>query len=257
MALQFDIKNIEWRKGKYGLPEAVLKIKIPSVSSIISLIPDPEWDEFVKAVGPTKAEQIMTAAGNRGSATHVFVENFLSKYATSKDVSEALKYTQEESPKLLKSDNIPKDKIEEGRNLFYKFYYSEYSNRYSDILAIEMGIYSPSLFYRGKLDMIYKDKIYGLSITDFKSSNGKIKKGSVKELKYFYQLGAYTLAVEEMYAEKKANINYASILCIDKQNDALQEISLSGKDLKEYQEKFKTLCQEYHKINNTEYLILK
>jgi len=256
MGFQFDLNNIKWQKGSYGLPEAVYKIKVPSVTSVLGeMIPDPEWDAFIAQVGKAKADAIMIAAGNRGSSMHLFMENFISTYSKGKDVSEALRYTQEETPKQLKVDNIPDDKIEEGRKLFYKFYYSDYPNQYSDVIALEMGIYSSSLFYRGKLDILYRDKLFGLSLTDFKSSNGKIKKGSTKELKYFYQLGGYALALDEMYKEKGVIINRASILCVDKQNDQLQEIDLSGVKLQEFKEKFKTMMIEYHIKNNQDYLI--
>ncbi len=253
---EFNKENIKWQKGAYGLPEAVLKIKVPSVTTVIGeMIPDPEWDEFVAKVGKEKAEQIMIKAGNRGSSMHTFVETFISTYSKSRDVSEALRVTQEESPKILRQENIPDDKIEEGRNLFYKFYYSEYSNRYADLLAMELGIYSPSLFYRGKLDILYTDPLFGLSLTDLKSSNGRIKSGSTKELKYFYQLGGYANALDEMYKEKGLVINRATILCVDKQTDILQEVELSGVKLSEYKEKFKTLMKEFHIKNNQEYLI--
>lgn len=256
MDFKFDIENIKWQKGSYGLPEPVLKIKIPSVSVIIgSEIPDPEWDEFVAQVGKEKAEQIMTSAGHRGSAMHVFIENFIKIYKASNDVSEALRVTQEASPELLRKDGIPNNKIDEGRSLFYKFYYSDYSQQYYDMIASELGIYSPTLFYRGKLDLLYRDKVLGLSLVDFKSSNGKIKKGSTKELKYKYQLGGYANCIDEMYKEKGIIINRAAILCIDKKDDILQEIELVGKELQEYKEKFKTICIDYHIKNNTKYLI--
>lgn len=257
MGFEFSLENIKWIKGSHGMPECVYKIKVPSVSAILSLIPDPEYDEWVLSIGKEKAEQIMISAGNRGTAVHVFIENFISQYSLKKDVSEALRVTQEISPKHLKEDNIPENKIEEGRQLFYKFYYSNYSQRFLDLLALELPIYSSSLFFRGKLDILYKDNLFGLSLTDLKSSNGKIKKGSVKEYKYFCQLGGYTIALEEMYASKKISINRASILCIDKQSDILQEIELSGNKLNEYKEKFKQLVIEYHQKNNNEYLIKK
>lgn len=184
-----------------------------------------------------------------------FLENFITNYAKSKDISEALRFTQEESPKALLLENIPNDKIEEGRNYFYKFYYSDYSNIYENLLAIEMGIYSPILFYRGKLDVLYNHKLFGLSLTDFKSSNGRIKKGSVKELKYKYQLGGYALALDQMYKEKNININRATILCIDKNSEILQEIECIGKELNEYKQKFKDLVIEYHKKMDQVYLI--
>jgi hypothetical protein len=219
------------------------------------MIADPDYDEFVKNVGKEKAEQIMNSAGQRGSATHSFIENFLSKYSETKDVSEALKYTQETSPRNLIKEEIPIDKIQEGRDLFYKFYYSDYPNQFSDILAMELAIYSPSYFYRGKLDIFYKHKLFGLAVTDLKSSNGKIKQGSAKEYKYKLQLGGYANCIDEMYVEKKINVNYASILCIDKQTEILQEISSSGNELQKLKDDFKTLCKNFHIKNNQSYLI--
>jgi len=254
--LEFNKENIKWIKDERGLPACFYKIKVPSVSTILSeMIPDTEYDKWVAAVGKDVVEKIMNAASHRGSAMHVFIEQFINIYSKTKDVSEALRVTQEESPKLLQTDNIPNDKIEEGRNLFYKFYYSEYSTQFSDIIALEMGTYSPSLFYRGKLDILYKDKLFGLSLTDLKSSNGRIKKGSVKELKYKLQLGAYSKCISEMYEEKGITINRASILCVDKQSDILQEICLNGKELIEYENKFIELVKEYHVKKENDFLL--
>ena len=256
MGFQFDLNNVKWIKGSYGLPEAVHKIKIPSVTTVIGeMIPDPDWDAFVAQVGKEKADQILTSAGHRGSAMHLFIENFITKFAESKDVSEALRFTQQESPKALLEDDIPENKINEGREYFYKFYYSDYSNIYTNLLAVEMGIYSPSLFYRGKLDVLYNHKLFGLSLTDFKSSNGKIKKGSAKELKYKYQLGGYANALDEMYKEKGLIINRATILCIDKNSEILQEVECLGKELQEYKQKFRELVIEYHTKMGQTYLL--
>lgn len=251
-----DLTRIKWMKDEYNNPTPYYKIKIPSVSTIINEeIPDESYVKWVEEVGQEKVDQIMAAAGRRGSSMHIFIENFISNYNKSKDVSEALRYTQEESPKILESEKISKDKIEEGRNLFYKFYYSSYSNQYENIYMLEMPIYSPSLFYRGKLDIFYKDKIFGPSIVDLKSSNGKIKKDSIKEIKYKHQLAAYVIAIEEMYKNKNLSINRSSILCVDKQNDILQEIICEGDELKKYKNNFETLAKNYHIRNNNEYLI--
>jgi hypothetical protein len=258
MDIKFDLNHIKWIKDEHGLPSCVCKIKVPSVTSIINeLIPDPEFDEFILKVGKEAADKIMVSAGNRGSATHTFIENFISKYSQCKDVSEALKHTQIQSVKTLKEEGIPDNKIEDGRNYFYKFYYSEYPIHYSDVIAIELGIYSPLLFYRGKLDILYRDKVYGISLTDFKTSSGKIKKNSTKELKYFLQLGGYALAIEHMYAEKKLVMNRASILCIDKNSDILQEVECSGVKLQEYKDQFADLVNQWHEKNGTTYLLKK
>ena len=256
MAFTFDIQNIKWQKGSYGLPEAVLKVKVPSVGTVIGeMIPDPDWDKFIAEVGKERADQIMTLAGYRGTAMHCFIETFITTYAKTKDVSQALKVTQEESPKTLALEQIPPDKIEEGRNLFYKFYYSPYASTYNNVLGMEMGVYSPSLFYRGKLDILYRDPLFGVALTDFKSSSERIKKGSVKEYKYFCQLGGYANALDEMYVSKGLVIKRAAILCVDKKSDELQEIELSGAKLEEFKETFKTLCRGYHTKLNQEYLI--
>ena len=219
------------------------------------MIPDPDYEKWVIEMGKEKVEEIMKLAGQRGTAMHVFLETFINTYSKTKDVSQSLKITQEESPKLLAIEQIPPNKVEEGRNLFYKFYFSEFTNTYSSVLGIEMGIYSPTLFYRGKLDIFYNDKLFGPSLTDFKSASEKIKKGSTKEYKYFCQLGAYANALDEMYISKNLIIKRASILCINKKEDDLQEIELSGVKLEEFKQTFKTLCKEYHIKNKQEYLI--
>lgn len=71
--MTFNKENIKWVKDDRGLPSCYYKIKIPSVSTIISeCIPDPEYDKFVKDVGKEKAEKIMKLAGQRGTAMHFF-----------------------------------------------------------------------------------------------------------------------------------------------------------------------------------------
>ncbi len=256
MASTFNLDHIEWRKGKYNLPEAWLKIKVPGVTSVINeTVPDPEMEEWVRKVGQAKVDEILTNAGYRGTAMHLFIENFLNTFAKNKDASEALTATQTLTPPQLLIENIPQYKIDEGRNLFYKFYYSSFANSYENLIATELGIYSASLFYRGKLDVFYKDRVFGVCVTDFKTSTAYIKKGSMKEHKYFLQLGGYVNAVEEMYKEKNLQIKKSSILCVNTKSDELQEIVLAGKELEKYKTEFKTLVKEFHIINNQKYLI--
>ena len=256
MDFNFDIEKIKWVKGHRNMPEAHYIFKVPSVTAIISeFVPDPEYEQWVAKMGQEQVDKIMISAAQRGTSFHFFLENFIFKYAETKDVSEALKYTQIESPKKLLLDEIPPDKIEEGRDLFYKFYYSDYSNKYLDVLGIELAIYSPLHFYRGKLDILFKDSIYGLSLTDFKSSSSKIVPGSTKEYKYKLQLGAYANAIDEMYASKNIVVNNASILCVNKKSDILDETSCNGDELKKYKEEFKTFAREYHIKYGQQFLV--
>ena len=251
-----NIKDIKWISGKYKLPECWLKIKTPGVTSIISSeIPDPEMEDWIRKDGKEKVDEILKLAGFRGTGMHFFMKNFIDIYAKTKDTSEALKITQINSPKQLLEEGIPQNKIDEGRELFYKFYYSDFPTNYLAPIGIELGIYSPTLFYRGLVDIFYMDRVFGPSVTDFKTSNGYIKKGSVKELKYKLQLGAYANALEEMYASKKLLIKRSSILCVNTKSDTLQEVVSEGKELEHYKEEFKTLIKNYHIKNNQRYLI--
>jgi len=257
MVTRPDIRDIKWITGWKGLPECYVKVKTPGVTSIINeMIPDPEMEEWVRKVGQAKVDEILTNAGYRGTAMHLFIENFITILSKTKDPSEALRITQTNTPPiLLNEEKVPQYKIDEGRELFYKFYYSEFSNAYMGLIAAELGIFSPSLFYRGKADVFFQHRVYGPSVTDFKTSNGYIKKGTVKELKYKYQLGAYANALDEMYKDKGLLIKRSSILCVNTKTEGLQEVVCEGKELEEYKEKFKTLAKEWHIKNNQGYLV--
>lgn len=256
MATKFNPYHVKWTTGWKGLPEAYTKLNVPSVTKIINeLIPDPEMEEWARKVGEAKAQEIMTAAGYRGTAMHLFIENFVNEFAKTKDASKSLAFTQVESPKELVKEKIPQYKIDEGRELFYKFYYSDFSNNYEDLIGSEIGIYSPTLFYRGLADVFYTNRVFGPAVTDYKTSNGYIKKGSVKELKYKTQLGGYANALDEMYKKKNIIIKRASILCINTKTEILQEVVCEGAELEKFKEDFKTLVIQWHKNNKQEFLI--
>ena len=256
MAEKFNPYDIKWTIGWKNLPELWVKAKVPSVTKIINeMIPDPEMEDWVRKVGEAKAQEIMTNAGYRGTAMHTFIENFVKAYAKTKDASKSLSFTQTQSPEELLKEQIPPHKIDEGRELFYKFYYSDFSNAYEQLIGTELGIYSKTIYYRGLADVFYTDRVFGATVTDFKSASTYIKKGSVKELKYKFQLGGYAAALDEMYEKKNLIIKRSSILCINTKTDILQEIVLSGNELQEYKDKFKTIVREWHMKYNRKYLI--
>jgi len=251
-----DLEKIKWSKGHYGLAECWVKIKVPSVSAVISeMIPDPELEEFIRSVGKEKADEISKQAAYRGTAMHLFLENFLKVYSKSRDVSEALSHTQKESPRELLEKEVPQNKIDEGRDLFYNFYYSEHSNSFANLVGTELSIYSPTLFYRGKLDVFYVDKAFGYAVTDHKTSSSYIKEGSTKEYKYKLQLGSYANALDEMYRDKGLVVKKASILCMSTKSKIPQEVSCNGAELEKYKEEFKTICREWHIKNKTDFLL--
>jgi len=242
----FDIRKVKWLKGFKDLPTPYYPLKCPGVTTVLDLIPDPDWERFKEEVGEEKAKQIQEAAWHRGTAMHTFVENFINELAKSKDPSRALQHTQSVSLPILESEGVPMEKIDKGREMFFNFYYSEYANSYTDLIGTELPLYSPSLFYRGKADVFYKEKGIGRVVTDFKTSSKRIEKGTVKELKYKRQLGAYALAVEHMFKEQEVKINKASILAVQTKSALIQEIVCQGDELEEQKKEFETLVKEWH-----------
>lgn len=252
-----NLNKIKWFKDKYGNSTAYYQLKIPGVTTIISeLIEDPDLDKFIADVGEEKAKQIMEDAAHKGTSAHTFIENFLSELSKSKDPSKALKYTEQTSVKFLNEERIPIDKIDKGRDMFFNFYHSEYSSKFLDLLGLELSIHSPILFYRGKIDVLYKLNPEGIIVTDFKTSSKIIDVDSIKMLKYKRQLGAYALALEHLFQEKNLKVNKSSILNIVK-TDYIQEISCSGDELEEQKKEFENLVKTWHINNNQEYLIKK
>lgn len=243
--------SIKWVKGYKGLADAYVKIKVPSISAIVSQIPDPELDAWIKEVGQEKADEIGKKAAQRGTAMHAFIENFLGELKISHDPTKALKVTQDKTPKLLKEENIPEYKIDEGRKLFYSYYYSDYCNSSFKVLGLEFPIHSPTYYFRGIIDLLYNQNLHGVSVTDFKTSSSYIKENSTKNKKYKTQLGGYSVGVEDMYKTKGKNlvINYASIISVNTKRESVQLIECQDDELNEYKEYFKTLVKEWH-INN-------
>lgn len=250
----FELWKVKWLKGFMDLPTPYYPLKCPGVTTILDLIPDPDWEKFIEEVGEEKAKQIQEAAWNRGKSLHTFIEHFIKEIANSGDPSKALQYTQKVSIPILENDNVPTDKIDKGREMFYNFYHSEYSNAYKNLIGTELPLYSPILFYRGKADVFYNENGVGKVITDFKGTSKRIEKGTVKELKYKRQLGGYALAAEHLFKDKNVKIEKASILAVHTKSDFIQEIICSGDELIEQKKEFETLTKEWHRINNQSFL---
>jgi len=250
----FNKEKIRWLKDFYGNPSAYYPLKIPGVTAILDLIPDPDLEKFIKDVGEEKAKQIMEDAANRGKSMHLFIENFIIEFAKSKDPSSALQHTLTISPKTLATDKIPMDKIDKGREMFLNFYYSEYANSYYNLIGTELALYSPLLFYRGKADVFYNENGIGRVVTDFKTSSKLIKKGSIKELKYKRQLGAYALGLEHMLSKQDVKINKASLLVIQTKSTIIQEIVCCREELEQQKNEFEKLVKEWHYKNNQGFL---
>ena len=244
--------------GWKNMPEAYIRIKTPGLTTITNdMIEDPGLEEWIKQVGQETADKITKAANYRGTAMHSFIENFLTKYKEVKEPGAALKHTQIVTPKILIEEDptMPQHKIDEGRDLFYKLYYSDIINEISDVVKTELSLYSPLFYYRGFADLVYIKKGYGRAISDFKTLSKPIQKGSIKEKKYKLQLGGYAIALEDML-ENKVSVNYASIIGVQTKTNLIQEIVLSDKELEEYKKEFCALAREWHIKNGQDFLFV-
>jgi len=261
MIENFDSSLIDWKKNKFGLYNAYYPdetyIKVPGVTTILNLIPDPDWDKFVEEVGEEKANMLMKAGMDRGTAMHLFIENFINKLSETGDPGAALQYTQTVSVPQLIKEEIPSDKIEVGREMFYNFYYSNHSKRYNNLYGTEISVFSPLWYFRGKIDVFYNEQGIGRVVTDFKGSSKPIEKSSVKLIKYKKQLGAYAIAVEDTVKklhDRDVKIERSTILAVGSRGNFIQEIVCEGAELEKEKEEFKTLCREWHNINDQSFL---
>jgi len=254
--MDFNKNKVLWLKDKYNNATAYYPLKIPSVSAVLDQIPDPSLEQFIKDVGEEKAKQIMEDAQHRGTAMHCFIEHFVKHYNKTNDVTSSLQYTLEFSQKqLLEVDKVPLEKIDKGKDLFFNFYYSNYVTLYKDLIGSELSLYSPTYYFRGKADVFYKQLGIGRVVTDFKTSSKQIENGSIKELKYKRQLGAYALALEDMFKKQNVIINKASLLIMITKSSLIQEIVVQGQDLEEQKQEFKTLVKQFHINNDQSFLI--
>jgi len=250
-------QKIKWTKGWRDYPEAYMKLKTPSVTGIIKdMVPDPDFDKFVEEVGKERADQIMKDAGDRGTAMHQYIELFVTNYMTSKDASYSIEKAIREGKELLVKESIPSAKIEEGCKYFYNYYESGHFSNISKLIGVEIPIYSPSLFFRGKGDLAYINTLSNYVSTDYKTSSALISSGSVKETKYKLQIGGYSIAFEEMYAAQGKHISFADgeIVCVVTKTGNVQTINISGDEMYHYKQEFKKLAKQWHLNNNQSFL---
>lgn len=249
----YSLKDISWEKGFKDYPTAYLKLKTPSITTIISdMIDDPEFEEWKKNVGED-AEKILKYCADRGTSMHVFCENFYPKYTETKSKPLSLEHTLIESPKILINEGILENSIIKGRDLFYKLYNSGITDKICDVKGTEIKLHSPKLFVRGALDILYVDngKLY---VSDFKNGSKPIITGSIKEMKYKVQLGGYAQMIEDK-SNGGIKVSGSSIICANTANTEVQEILLEGEELQFYKDTFSELAKGWHEKNNQGFLL--
>ncbi len=209
-------------KRLYATPDGH---KVPSVTTVLDKTKPAEAREALarwkKAVGETKAQEIVTEAAGRGTRMHKFLEDYIK--------GEPLKETVT-NPYAQQSLDMAKKVIAEG---FPKI---------QEVWGSEVPLYFPEL-YAGTTDccgMHDGDE----AILDFKQTNKPKKLEWIGD--YFLQLTAYALAHNEVHG---TNIRKGVILMCSKDYE-YQEFILEPKDFDYWTEEWCKRVEQYYRLNS-------
>jgi len=193
--------------------------KLPSVTTILSAIQDPEKKASLAAwkarVGPKQADEIRDKAAERGTAMHTYLEHHIDGTGH-KDMTKVGQHAEKMAQII----------IEQGLGDL------------EEVWGQETTLYYPDL-YAGATDVV---GIYNgqPAIVDFKQSNKPKRREWVQD--YFEQLGAYAMAHNQVYG---TTIQSGVILMCTK-DFLFQKFEVSGRDFVKHQHAFLRKCDQYH-----------
>ena len=216
------------------------KEKLPSVTTILSATQSAEktasldaWrfrlkDSFIKIPDDTdpsgftlinEAEYITKEAGDRGTAMHTILEDYMDR--------EGQLNTPTEETRL--PHNMAIQIIQNGLSNVTEYY------------GLEATLYYPGL-YAGATDVVAIHKGQD-AIIDFKQTNKPKKREWIED--YCLQLAAYTMAHNFIY---RTSISKAVIMMCSKKLE-YQEFIIEGKELQTYQHNFLRKVDQYYENN--------
>jgi len=194
--------------------------KLPSVTTILSATQSPEkkasLDAWKAKIGDKIADQIRDRAAARGTAMHTYLEHYLDGTGY-KDLT----------PLGRQAETMANKIIETGLG------------ELEELWGLETTLYYPDL-YAGATDVV---GIYAgqPAIIDFKQSNKPKRREWIMD--YFEQLGAYTMAHNQVYGTK---IQSGIILMCTK-DYLFQKFEVSGREFVKHQHAFLRKCDQYYK----------
>jgi hypothetical protein len=225
-------------------------ILMPSVTTILGQLDSSRLKALENEIGKEALNEIGQKAMRRGTAMHLFLENYLICLQHTTDKDKSLLYTQKKTPAELKADGLTDDAINMGRNLFYNYVHEGYLDRIKKVLFTEEFVWSLKTKYAGTLDFSFWSLLDQIIIADFKSANGIKDEETIH--KYYLQLAAYIMAFEEIYNKK---VNHAELWISNPHG--IQEEILQGEELEVMKAEFIELTNQYHRNWNPEEIIAK
>jgi hypothetical protein len=240
------VKRIDTPYGRayaYGKgPDAIL---MPSVTTILSSEPSQYLEDLEAKIGKEQLQKIGEKAAFRGTAMHLFLENYFICRQNGGDDDKCLLYTQKKTPGELREDNIAEDRIVGGRDLFYNFIHEGVFDRIKNVIFTEQFMWSLKYLFAGTADFGFVHTSDDEVIADFKSASGH--RGEEVVLKYKKQGAAYCLAYEEINNKPIKNFQ----IWISSPEGMQIEI-LEGEELEYMKKEFLALCQKFHASWNVE-----
>ena len=194
--------------------------KLPSVTTILSACQSPEKKaslaNWKAKMGDKAADEIRDTAAARGTAMHTYLEHYLDGTGY-KDLT----------PLGVQAETMANKIIESGLGDL------------EELWGLETTLYYPDL-YAGATDVVgvYQGQP---AIIDFKQSNKPKRREWIQD--YFEQLGAYTMAHNQVYGTK---IQSGIVLMCTK-DFLFQKFEVSGREFVRHQHAFLRKVDQYHK----------
>ena len=194
--------------------------KLPSVTTILSACQSDEKKASLAAwkarMGDKAADAVRDTAAERGTAMHTYLEHYLDGTGY-KDLTPLGKQAEVMANKIIESG----------------------LGDLEELWGLETTLYYPDL-YAGATDVvgIYQGQP---AILDFKQSNKPKRREWIQD--YFEQLGAYTMAHNQVYGTK---IQSGIILMCTK-DYLFQKFEVSGREFVKHQHAFLRKCDQYYK----------
>jgi hypothetical protein len=216
---------------------------LPSVTSVLSLKHSSHLAELEEKIGKEDLQKISERAAKRGTAMHLFLENYMICMKQKGDSDSCLLYTQRKSTDALLHE-MDKDRVDVGRSLFYNVYHSGLFDKIKKVIFTEKFLHSERFLFAGTTDFGFLDIDDYIVITDFKSASTPRDEETID--KYKCQVAAYAIAFEEMY-QKPVHRGEVWI----SHTDGIQCIEVLGEEMEEKKKEFISLCDSYHSMWDT------
>lgn len=242
-----QVKRVDTPEGrfyKYTIDESLsydeggFKL-MPSVTTVLGILGSERLEKLEVEMGKEALQQLGLKAALRGTAMHMFLENYFICIKNGKDSDSCLLYTQKKSPSDLEKDGLEPERISAGRELFYNYLYEGYLDRVKKVIFTERFIWSIVYLFAGTADFCFVNEAGELIIGDFKSASTIKDEETIH--KYELQLAAYIIAFEEIYNKK---VHHAELWI--SHPHGIQERILGGDDLEIRKKEFLSLVEKYH-----------